>query len=363
MIGAPGKKRILFVTNHFRYSNGVASVLRSMIHDLNEEKYDISLLALYDIDMDFAAPVLNKITLVKGFGGYFRGMDKLVNLIPPKVLYRHFVREKYDLEVAYQFGMPTKMIAMGDNPNRICWMHGFDEKIVLGKYYPRFKKVITVAKAGATKLIEKGFEKEKCGYLYNVIDDSAITDLANKPCSLIKTHRYAVATVGRLAPDKAFMRYLECLREIHYNFPDAEFWIIGGGSEEQNMRAYIDENHMDEYVKMTGPQKNPYPYLANADLYFCCSYREGFSTACQEAAIVGVPVLSVEVDGARELIELVGCGDVVPNDKRGIVDGITNALAENLPERWREAARQNKVRLSKVERIADIERELDRFLG
>ena len=39
------KKKLLFVVNHFGYSNGVAISLRNMIENLDYHKYDISLLA------------------------------------------------------------------------------------------------------------------------------------------------------------------------------------------------------------------------------------------------------------------------------------------------------------------------------
>ena len=48
-----------------------------------------------------------------------------------------------------------------------------------------------------------------------------------------KTKKYSVVTVARLAPDKAFMRYLECIKEITKQINNVEFWIVGGGSEEE----------------------------------------------------------------------------------------------------------------------------------
>lgn len=31
-------------------------------------------------------------------------------------------------KVAFQFGIPTKCIAVSPNPNKLCWMHGYDTK-------------------------------------------------------------------------------------------------------------------------------------------------------------------------------------------------------------------------------------------
>ncbi len=49
-------------------------------------------------------------------------------------------------------------------------------------------------------------------------------------------------TVARLAPDKAFMRYLACIKKVIDELKgkaDAEFWIIGDGTERFKMYKYL----------------------------------------------------------------------------------------------------------------------------
>ena len=346
------KKKILFVTNHFRFSNGVATVLRNLIANLDENEYDISLLAIYEFNQEFAAPIMHKIKVIPGYNFYFRGFDKIINLIPPEKIYKKFIKEKYDLEVAFQFGIPTKCIAVSPNPNKLCWMHGYDTKMILREYYKMFPKVINVAKSGRDIMIEDGFEPEKCDYCYNIIDETPILELAKDKCPITKKHKYCVINVSRLTPEKGFMRYLECIKEIVKNNQNVEFWIIGGGSEESKMQQYIKDNNLEEYVVMTGKQTNPYKYLKEADLYFCASYREGFSTSCQEAALLGIPVASVEVGGAVELKELSGCGCVIRNDKESICNELQKVLSdEELLKKWKEQANISKKLFYKEERI------------
>lgn len=71
------RKKVLFVTNHFRFSNGVAAVLKSLIDNINQEEFDVHLLTLYEFDKKFAEPINDKATFHTGFGFYFRGFDKL----------------------------------------------------------------------------------------------------------------------------------------------------------------------------------------------------------------------------------------------------------------------------------------------
>ncbi|EGP5052883.1 glycosyltransferase [Enterococcus faecium] len=350
------KKKILFVTNHFGFSNGVATVLRNLIANLDENEYEISLLAIYELNQEFAAPIINKIKVIQGYNFYFRGMDKIINLIPSKMIYKKFIKEEYDLEIAFQFGIPTKCISVSSNPNKLCWMHGYDSKMKLEKYYKKFPKVINVSKAGMKKMISVGFDESMCDYCYNIIDEVSIKEAAKESCPLVKTHKYSVVTVGRLSPEKGFMRYLSCIKEIVKTYKDVEFWIIGGGSEEKKMRQYIKDNSLDEFVKMPGRQKNPYKFVTAADLYFCCSYREGFSTSCQEAALLSVPVVSVEVDGAEELKELAGCGSVIKNDKESICNELLRILEdEKLIEKWRKQANISQKIFYKKERIKHVD--------
>lgn len=349
------KKKILFVTNHFRFSNGVATVLRNLIANLDENEYDISLLALYEFNEEFAKPIINKINVVKGFDFYFRGFDKIVNLFSPKIIYKMFIKEHYDLEVAFQFGMPTKCIAVSPNPNKLCWMHGYDSKMVLKEYYKMFPKVINVAKSGRDRMISDGFDPLQCDYCYNIIDEEPILELSKEKCPIQKKHKYCVINVSRLTPEKGFMRYLECIKEIVKINQNVEFWIVGGGLEEPKMRKFIKGNNLEEYVIMVGQQTNPYKYLKEADLYFCASYREGFSTSCQEAALLGIPVVSVEVGGAHELKELTNCGSVIKNDKKSICKELSKILKnENTLKKWNDQAQISKFLFYKKERIKKL---------
>ena len=358
------KKKLLFVVNHFGYSNGVAISLRNMIENLDYHKYDISLLALYEYDKKFAEPISGKIRVIRGFWFYFRGFDKLVNLLPMKLLYKYFVSEQYDAEISYQYGVPTRMLSVSSNKRKICWMHTYDTNLNLRKYYEKYAKIVTVSRAGSEKLIKEGFSKSQVEYCYNIIDEQHLLNEANESiyCSVKKT---IVITVARLDSDKAYFRYFNCIKAFKDEIlkQNIEFWIIGGGSEEDALRKFIENNGLQECIIMFGAQTNPYKYMNIADVYFCASYREGFSTACQEAAMLGIPVVSVNVDGAMELLELTGCGQGIDNDENGIKKGLSIIInnAEKVTK-WKTKALKNKELFYKACRTKKIEQVIDEVL-
>lgn len=350
------RHKILFVTNHFRFSNGVASVLRSLIDNINPSEFEVHVLTLYEFDNEFAKPIKDKAIFHKGFGFYLRGFDKIVKVIPLKWLYKMFVRDHYDLEVAFQFGLPTKLISISSNRNKICWMHGYDTKMELRSFYQKYKKIITVSQIAVSKLISEGFDGDQCQYCYNIIDEDVIHRMQREPINITKNHEYVVITVGRQSIEKAGLRQLECIKEIYARNPNCEFWIIGNGSEFSKMQDYVNSNNMQHYVKLLGQQNNPYKYMTAADLYFCGSTHEGFSTACQEAALIGLPVISTKVDGADELIKEAGAGIVIENSKDGIISTFTQLLNNpNIIISWSKISKLNKSFFYKKQRIEKIE--------
>lgn len=352
------KKKILFVLNNFQYSDGVATSLKNLIININKDLYDIHILPLYKCDEDFCQAIKGMAKIHKGLGFYHRGMSHIMNRIPLKWLYQIFIKEQFDLEIAYQFGLSTKILSISLNPHKICWMHGYDTKMELRKYYKSFYKIISVAKEGSQKLKEEGFKNTD--YCYNIIDESDIYIKSTESVEIEKTRKYVIATVCRIAPDKAIMRQIRCIQHINQFNKNAEFWIIGGGPDFEKVKSYVEENKMQEYVKLIGSQTNPFKYLKKADLFLLASTTEGFNIACQEAAILGIPVITTEVGGAHELIDLAGCGEVIPNNEESIKKRLLAIISDNnLINSWKGIAKKNKYHFFKQPRIEKIEEIID----
>lgn len=357
------KKKILFVLNHFQFSDGVAATLRSLIMNINMNNFEIHVLPLYKCDREFVKPIESKVTIHKGIGFYFRGLSKLINKIPLNILYLFFIKEKYDIEIAYQYGLPTKMISVSPNKNKICWMHTYDATLTLKDYYKKFPKIINVAKIGCDKLRKEGFSQ--VDYCYNIIDEDDLIRKACEPLDILPSRvgKKVIATVCRIDPDKAILRQIKCIESIAETASKYEFWIIGDGSEFLKIQTYLKDHGLNSFIKLLGRQNNPYKFLNKADLYLCASLREGFSTACQEAAILGIPVVSTNVDGAQELVEMAGCGEVIPNNEQSIIYRLSSILTDDsLISTWKRVADINKVKFYKQPRIAKIETILDQYL-
>lgn len=347
------KIKVLFVLNHLQFSDGVAATLLSLVRNINMDDFDIHILPLYKHDSAFTEPIKEIATIHRGIGCYFKGLSTLLSFFPLKWLYRFWIKGNYDMEIAYQFGMSTKILSVSPNQKKICWMHGFDNGMILKKYYKKFLKVISVSKIGSKKLKTEGLNSDYC---YNIIDECNIYNKSKEPAVISKSKQYLLITICRLSPEKALLREIECIKNANIGHKRFELWIIGDGPEKEKIQKYIDSNNIGDSIKMLGQQDNPHKYLTKADLYLCGSLNEGFNTACQEAAILGIPVVSTDVDGAEELIKITEAGRVVPNSKDGI-QSVFNEIIENpsLLDTWKMNAENNKIKLYKDARIKKIE--------
>ena len=75
-----------------------------------------------------------------------------------------------------------------------------------------------------------------------------------------------------------------------------------------------------------GSKENPYKYVAKADLFVCSSRREGFSTAVSESLVLGIPVVTTEVSGMKEMLGDDEFGIITANSEDALYLGIKRFL-------------------------------------
>ena len=92
----------------------------------------------------------------------------------------------------------------------------------------------------------------------------------------VNANTTVLLTIGALCHRKGQMSFLSKLREIPNEF-DFVYLIIGIGEDEDKLKSYIEQNNMQERVKMLGYVSNNelYRYHSAADVYVHCSRSEG----------------------------------------------------------------------------------------
>lgn len=348
------KKKICISFGHLECSNGVSRAAIATANLLTWE-YDVTLVPLFAFEKKALEMINPEVRVRRVFGFYFQGLAKIVDLIPDFILYWFiFGRYHYDLEIAYQKDMPIKIIG-GNHCNyrtkKLAWMHGYDKGLTLRKQYERIGKVICVSKSNAERLAAE-LPSVKTDYCYNPIDDKAVVSQGNEVLDKEPpTNQVLFISVGRHSPEKGYYRLLDVcarLRDEGYEF---SLWLVGDGPEHTRLVHHSEELKLDNVVTFTGATPNPHKYTSKADVFVCSSFSEGYSTACTEAIMLGIPVITTDVAGSKEIIEDSGCGIRCGLDDDSLYQAMKTVLDnQSIISDWKSVLNETKYRFSLNER-------------
>ena len=331
-------KKVLFLTNHLQYSDGVAKSLLSLCNNLDLNKYEITVRALFKYDKNFAKQFDKRIKTDYVFGFYFHGMSRIVDVLSLRAQYKLAVVDEYDIEIGFQYGLPTKIVSnsLNKTAKHIIWMHGYDTDLTLIDCYYKADLVVCVSKENASRLIKETNGKANVDYCYNLVDDNVIRERGVQKITQKNQYKPLLISVGRQSKEKGYLRLVNILEELHDEGYIFECWLVGDGPEHKEICNKVNIKNADKYIKVLGADNNPHKYTAKSDLFICPSFSEGYSTACTEALILNVPIITTRVGGAQEIVDTAQCGLIVENDDISLKNGIRSVLeSPDVIEKWK----------------------------
>ncbi|QKF91696.1 glycosyltransferase [Campylobacter sp. CCUG 57310] len=113
--------------------------------------------------------------------------------------------------------------------------------------------------------------------------------------------------VGMLSVLRAFKRhdvFLQIALNLHDKFKDVVFVIAGDGPKKDDIKAFIKEHHMDEYVKMIGHCDEPANFLHALDIFMLISDSgEGVPQSLMQALLMNKACIATDVGSIKDLYD------------------------------------------------------------
>jgi glycosyltransferase involved in cell wall biosynthesis len=113
-----------------------------------------------------------------------------------------------------------------------------------------------------------------------------------------------VGKVARLFHLKGHSLLIEAARIAVQSQPQLKFLLMGDGILKSELESQIDAAGLNDHFHFAGlvpPEQMP-QYLSVCDLLVHCSLREGLARALPQALLCGIPAVSFDIDGAREVV-------------------------------------------------------------
>lgn len=249
------------------------------------------------------------------------------------------ITENYDVIVSFMEGIPVKFhgYIMHHGKKNISWIHldllkkHYTEKYFRkGEEYNLYQKMngIACVSNDANASFRKLFPIQiPITTLYNPIDKDLIISRSKE--FIPDKRKFTICSVGRLTPQKAYDRLMRLARKLKDKSFDIDFWLIGTGYLENELKRLALQLGVEKMVRFWGFQTNPYPYMKNADIFLSTSMTEGYPLVICEAICLGKPIVATNVTGPKEILGNSEYGLLCNEDDESIFNAVYGMIQKN----------------------------------
>ncbi len=200
--------------------------------------------------------------------------------------------------------------------------------------------IFSVSNSLKQHAVSLGVNPDKITVIGNGVDSEKFYPINKKEARKhlhIPNEAKVLVTVGALVPRKGQCRVIEVLPKVLEHYPDLVYLIVGGGSPEGDYSAQIKAQAaklgVERNVRLLGamsPEQLKMP-LSAADVFVLATSNEGWANVFLEAMACGLPIVTTDVGGNREVVCRDDLGIVIPF---GNVSELERALIKALEIRW-----------------------------
>lgn len=329
-------KKILFGITSLTIG-GAERVLVDLANELCND-YNITIFTIYP-NGEFEKSLSNKIKLKSLYNKRYNELSKIQKVFVPlkvwinkKQIYNKYIKENFDVEIAFLEGPITRLISVRNSgTKKVAWIHN-DISRVFGnnlkskikrhideKIYNKFDELVFVSKDNK-KSFEKIYKNNavKKEIIYNYINSENILKKSNDEIpEIFAEDELNFVTVARLVEQKGIDRLIRVHSKLIKENLKHKIWVIGDGPEYKKLEGLVDSNNVKDTFKLLGKRENPYPYIKKADYFCLLSYFEGYGMVLEEAKILGKDILITNT-AAREAVEGYEYATIIENNENDI---------------------------------------------
>ena len=369
------RHRVCFVIPSLA-GGGAERVAVQVLNALDGERWDRSLF-LFERTGPFLADVASAIELhsaaTASRTGQWRALRRFIRTARPDVVVA-FLSYWSTVTAARAAGVGAKVVlAIGTPVGAFLqdadyrWSQPWNRRlfaVVMRVACALADRVIATSKGVADDLIASfgGSDARVC-IVHNPVDVSEVASASLEPIDAADEARWqrpVIVAAGRLAEAKNYPLLIEAFALLRRRMA-ATLFILGAGDEEASLRSLIASCNLADSVHLCGFRRNPWSYIARADVFALTSRYEGFGNVLVEAMACGVPVVATQSAGTREVITAGADGLLVEqHEPHAFADALARLIDDRaLRSRMAAVARQHADRF----RTDSIARDYDRVLS
>jgi glycosyltransferase involved in cell wall biosynthesis len=328
---ARGPKRIAIVVTRLDLG-GAQKVALYLVEHLDKTRYDVHLLTGRGGILDARASAMEKHHVVF--------LDALKHPLSPGhdlkavwTLKKYFVQNQIDIVHTHtsKAGLVGRMAGRLAGVEKILHtVHGFpfhryqhplvhhlylwaerwaakftDRLVAVGRDIKSYGLKKGVGREEQYRIIRAGIDMRRFHNLR--LDKKAYLETAG-----LDAQKFTVGMIGNLKREKNPAAFIEVARRVLARDKNTQFIFAGGGPLKGVVDALLKRYDLGDRVKFLGWVERPERFLAAIDLFLFTSLKEGLPCVLVEAAAAGKTIIATDIDGNREMLDLLGGGLLYP---------------------------------------------------
>ncbi len=283
---------------------GIQKSCVNILNNIDTKKYNVDLY-LIEKNNIFLKDINKNINI-----HYIKKLPYFTKIIPIRLLmlfYNNHISEEYDIVIDFNsYSKETAIQAIKTKAKkRIAWIH--NDYIAKMKEERKFKILYLVFQAkyryfDAFYGVSKGslssfqtlhnYQDKEYVCLPNIIDTKEIKKKMQDNTTIkVNSQKINICSTGRIIHQKGYDLLLEELYKIKDKLDNYQFYIIGGGRDEEKIKSLIEQYELNNYVTMLGYQSNPYPIMKQMDAFILMSRYEGQGMVLLEALALDLDII------------------------------------------------------------------------
>lgn len=256
-----------------------------------------------------------------------------------KHIYRKYIENNYDVEVAFLEGPITNLLSVKNTKtSKIAWIHN-DINLVFGKtlkskikkiynkkIYSKYQRLVFVSKHNLQKFEECYKLNVPKEVVHNYLNKQNVIEKAKESVQDFQNENTInFLTVARLVNQKAIGRLINVHEKLIKNGYNHKFYVVGDGPLRNELEQKIKDLNLGQTFILLGQKENPYPYIKQADYFCLLSYYEGLPMVLLEAKQLNKYIIITDT-ASREALEGYENKLIVENSENGIYEGLKNVI-------------------------------------
>jgi glycosyltransferase involved in cell wall biosynthesis len=204
-------------------------------------------------------------------------------------------------------------------------------------------KIVCVADAMTDQAVAAGVaDRAKFVTVYSGMETEAFLDCDWQRRAMryrlgVRDDEFVIGKIARLFELKGYEYVIEAAKRIRDAHPNVRFLFVGDGILRKALEDQAKRLGVRDWILFAGlvPASQVPTYISAMDALVHASLREGLARVLPQALLAGKPVVSFDVDGAREVVVHGETGYLVPPKS---VDGLVVSVCELIENPARAAA-------------------------